>query len=1721
MTSLACSFSVELYDSYGDGWNGGSLTVYVNGSAVLTNITLSSGSGPATYTFDANTGDEITTNYTEGNWPEENWYEIKDAIGSIIATDGDNTKTITPSGISIPIIANCPLDLDATISEISTNDYAGEHEIYATLKNIGNDTIFNSTIGWKIDGISQTPVSWSDTLASNETEQILLGSYTFETGTSYLLTVWSETPNGGTDENTLNDTLIYELNIAPAVSIFTNDTSNLFLSSEDNEILGININTKLDPITYTLDSIKLNPVGSDNFITDVTKIKIYSTEDVNSFNNTELVWEGTTLDEAIFIDSSLNSGSNYYWVAVDVSDIAQIENIIQVTCDYLVISGAKYYPNMNEPFGKRAIIEKPKYYNFMPASIVVGQPDFYTQNTTLDEYTGVGSNNSAVSSKGVLAVGSQSRGRILIWNEIPDTNGTPADIVLGNPDFYTLNNGPTASYIRNVEGVCFSPDGEKLIASDGNNNRVLIWNSIPDTSNTPADVVIGQTDFTSGSSGIGPDKLNYPGGVAISSDGKLIITELYNNRVLIYNQIPTINGASADVVVGQDDFYSNSSGIAANKLNGPWYSDVSLDGKLIVTDRMNNRVLVFNELPTHNGASADVVIGQTDFVSNSSGTSDTKLNIPIGVTISPKGELAIGEFSNNRVLIYNKIPDTNGTPANIVLGQPDFNSNTAFNGGISEKSMRSPYGINFDLNGRLYVNGRDMHRVMIYGELPTDTADLRILITSNKSNPHVGESITYTFTLTNNGPNNSSDIVLKSALPGLFKLENYTVDKGEFLPYGGTWNIPYIASGESIDLILDGTIEDGGGNITTYSNIIASSAIDNNMDNNATSLIIDVINDAPVISVFDKDTIVQGTSTEWIPFTISDTDSDISKIEVTAVSSDETILNNTLIELMGTTGNRYLKATPFAVKSGAVNITVTVSDGFSENQSSFELYILSNNANLSDLDTSGTTITGFRADSLHYTCVLNASALTAPTVTATAESDKAIVNIYETDSLSGITTVDVTAEDGVTTNTYLVTFIYSVNADNDASLKDLKLDGATIDGFSPIKYQYTKYLPYGTAIVPTVLAVPTNELAGIAVNQTVSLPGKDSITVTATDGITEQLYIIEYFINSASTNNNLNKIIVDGEEIATFDPEVLDYTIEYPYGTTSVPMVLAIPDDANAFVDQTDATSMPGTTTLDVYAEDGSLKTYTIEFTLVAASTDATLSKIKVNGSPIFGFDPSVYSYDIELEPSVTVVPTVVAEATHDSAIVVITPAGSLPGTTEIAVTAQDGVTELIYLVNFTYRPLSNISLLSDLKVDGVTIDDFNPNILNYMYKLPVGTTIPASVTATVYDSKATKVIVNATSVPGTSTITVTAEDGSTSEYSVYFTFDNLSSDATLNDIKVDATTIAGFNSATLTYNVELPYGTTVVPDVTATATDGNAQVDITAATSLPGKTTIVVTAEDEFTENTYEVNFTIAPNSDATLSDLKINATTIAGFNSATLTYNVELPYGTTVVPDVTATATDDNAQVDITDATSLPGKTTIVVTAEDEITEKTYEVNFTVAPNSDATLSDLKVNATTIAGFNSATLIYNVELPSGTTVVPDVTATATDANADVSITDATTLPGTTLVIVTAEDETTTKNYSVNFTISTSVNELSLNNNINIYPNPSNGIFIISIEIDNISYGSIDIYNSTGSKVYIKNLQNNTDFVHTIDLSTMPKGMYFVKIIVNEKSFTNELIIE
>ena len=101
-------------------------------------------------------------------------------------------------------------------------------------------------------------------------------------------------------------------------------------------------------------------------------------------------------------------------------------------------------------------------------------------------------------------------------------------------------------------------------------------------------------------------------------------------------------------------------------------------------------------------------------------------------------------------------------------------------------------------------------------------------------------------------------------------------------------------------------------------------------------------------------------------------------------------------------------------------------------------------------------------------------------------------------------------------------------------------------------------------------------------------------------------------------------------------------------------------------------------------------------------------------------------------------------------------------------------------------------------------------------------------------------------------------------------------------------------------------------------------------------------TPVDIYLDNIYFWKASVAANSDASLSDLLVDGTTINGFNSSALNYTYNVPNGASTVPTITATTTNNLANAVVTPASGIPGTTSILVTAQDGTTMQTYTVEF-----------------------------------------------------------------------------------------------------------------------------------------------------------------------------------
>ena len=96
----SCNYHLSMFDSYGDGWNGGSLEVLVNDTSIGVYSALNYGNS---ISFSVDSGDTIKLIYSSGAYENENTYKLFDASWNSMFQDGPNPAT----GLVYTGNANC------------------------------------------------------------------------------------------------------------------------------------------------------------------------------------------------------------------------------------------------------------------------------------------------------------------------------------------------------------------------------------------------------------------------------------------------------------------------------------------------------------------------------------------------------------------------------------------------------------------------------------------------------------------------------------------------------------------------------------------------------------------------------------------------------------------------------------------------------------------------------------------------------------------------------------------------------------------------------------------------------------------------------------------------------------------------------------------------------------------------------------------------------------------------------------------------------------------------------------------------------------------------------------------------------------------------------------------------------------------------------------------------------------------------------------------------------------------------------------------------------------------------------------------------------------------------------------------------------------------------------------------------------------------------------
>lgn len=313
-------------------------------------------------------------------------------------------------------------------------------------------------------------------------------------------------------------------------------------------------------------------------------------------------------------------------------------------------------------------------------------------------FSGSGANGSGLSTGGLneprrmaiagskLIVADKANHRVVIY---PSLSATAPDTVLGQADLTSNSGANPASASSFADPASVWSDGTRLLVTSKSQNRVLIWNTIPTTDATAADIVIGQASDSTTASGSGMAELNSPEHAFISGS-KLFVIDGGNSRVLIFNTVPTTTGTTADVQIG-----AFGSGNAADQFATPYFA-IDTGTKLLVADGgTNHRIQVFNTIPTAANAAADLSLS----LSNASAQ-------PTSLALAGSKLLAYDE-DKSRVVFWNTIPTSDASPDG-VIGQVDLSSVSTT---VDDSTLGRGYGLLVD-GTSLWVADTERHRLL-------------------------------------------------------------------------------------------------------------------------------------------------------------------------------------------------------------------------------------------------------------------------------------------------------------------------------------------------------------------------------------------------------------------------------------------------------------------------------------------------------------------------------------------------------------------------------------------------------------------------------------------------------------------------------------------------------------------------------------------------------------------------------------------------------------------------------------------------------------------------------------------------------------------------------------------------------------------------------------------------------------------------------------------------
>lgn len=636
-------------------------------------------------------------------------------------------------------------------------------------------------------------------------------------------------------------------------------------------------------------------------------------------------------------------------------------------------------------------------------------------------------------------------------------------------------------------------------------------------------------------------------------------------------------------------------------------------------------------------------------------------------------------------------------------------------------------------------------------------------------------------------------------------------------------------------------------------------------------------------------------------------------------------------------------------------------------------------------------------------------------------------------------------------------------------------------------------------------------------------------------------------VSCLSSDATLTDILIGGTSLEGFDQAITNYNVILENGTSIIPTVDYVLADSRSEVTKLVHTETPGAVIIKVTAENGNYMEYTINFTEEKAPVAANVMLL---GTPQVGQTlTALYDYYDEngAEEGVTSFKWYRADDNQGLNKTEITGETTLTYTlveddngkyitfevTPVALTGMLTGTPVETTVGPILPPPSpeNSILTFDFnELDPVVIGEVNETEFTIALTVPYGTNLNELVPTITVSDKASVSPESGETQNFTNDVvyTVTAENGDEQTYTVSVTIGQNTENSilTFDFNELDPAVIGVINEEAKTISLEVPYGTditTLEPTITVSA-EAIVSPETGVAQDFTNDVVYTVTSQSG-DKQTYTVSVTVALNDENHLlsfafADLNpaVEAQSIDHIKGK---INITVPYGidiTALVPTITISA-GASISPETGIAQDFTNNVEYIVTAENG-DEKKYTVYLTIEPNIEnsiltfdfeefdptvvGSIEDTTITLVVVSGDGVTALVPTITVSEEATVYPE-SGVAQDFTNDVVYT------------VTAQNGDT-QEYVVKVDFNTGVDMYFSDQDINVYPNPNNGMFKLQVNIEKLNNFDIEVVNIQGKVVYRNKF---TESENEINISEFANGIYYIRIIADDNIITKKVLVQ